>query len=719
MTQVKKRGQTRDIAESNSAQGRITRSATMLNVVRRINRGVVRGEDATALIASAFEKLVASGNLSTAWLHLYRTSPDEPNNVAFGWGEAFGVLSKKMDEGWLPNCCRRALSDHAIVSIRSPKLSCGGCPLAESYSLGKDGTEETLTTTIQMDDVVLGFISVSFASNISQEEDRRFLLKELSDDIAFALRSIDIIRERERTEQALKKEALRRKVLMGASRDGICIFNQQHEVVEANQRFADMLGYTPEEVLTLHTWDFESVMNEAQIREAFADLTQTSDTFETKHRRKDGTLYDVEVSASGALVGDEPMVFTVSRDITEKKKLQASLVQSDRLANMGLLAAGVAHEINNPLAYVLYNLESLAGDMPYLLTELGERRAADGNGRFDTNALLDVENRLREALTGVRRIQAITRSLGAFSHVDKDRVVPVNISYVLECAVNMAFNEIKYRARLTTDYTQVPHVLADEGSLSQVFLNLLINAAHAIGEGNVEENEIRIATKQMDDTVCIEVRDTGEGIPAEDLERIFEPFYTTKGVGVGSGLGLAISKNIVSAYGGTISVESEVGNGARFCVFLPIGDSENVEETAPPPNPPVSLVSGRILLVDDEEMICRALTRMLKEHRVVAVRSGEKAKAILSADQNFDVVLCDMMMPDLTGMELHRWILGAHPTLASRVVFITGGAFTPNAQAYLERVHNPCFTKPFQIPALRETIAKLILELRSDSKVSV
>lgn len=706
------------LSDTDSSTGPINRAASILDVVRGINRGVVRGVDSTTLFASAFEKLISMQILSTAWLYLYKNEPEESNNVACGLGDSFDALVEKMNQGWLPNCCRRTLAEHCIVSNHPPIDTCSECPLKIAYSQDEKPPEEALTSTIEMDGSILGFICVSVAPHTSTTEERLFWIKELADDIAFALRSIELSREHKKAEQALQKEALRRQVLMGASGDGICIINQNHEVIEANQRFAQMIGRTPQEVLTLYTWDFEAVASEAQIRESFADLTRTSVTFETKHRRKDGTLYDAEVSASGAMVGGEALVFTVSRDITEKKKLQASLVQSDRLASMGLLAAGVAHEINNPLAYVLLNLEGLIEDVPSVIKRFLSPPSTKSTleehwiPSVEANRLSDVENRLNEALSGARRIQRITRSLGTFSRVDKDKVVPVNVPYVLECAVNMAFNEIKYRAQLITDYSPVSSVLADEGSISQVFLNLLINAAHAIGEGNVADNEIRVSTREGENSVYIEVQDTGSGIAQKDLDNIFEPFFSTKKIGVGSGLGLAISKNIISSYGGTITVESEIGKGSTFRITLP-KNTLVAPEVPPVIKQKTGVPSiGKILIVDDEEGICRALVRVLRGNDIVTARHGNDAKAIIQTGREFDLILCDMMMPGVTGMDLHQWLLYNYPALATRVVFITGGAFTPNAQAYLKRVDNLCINKPFDVPELQSKISTLISQFR-------
>ncbi|MBN2529767.1 MAG: PAS domain S-box protein [Deltaproteobacteria bacterium] len=504
-----------------STRRHLDRTASIFKAVRGINRGVVIGEDSIKLISSAIEKLISEKILTTAWLYLHPAKSTQSKNVAHGWGPAFAKLAEKMDSGWLPHCCETALTEECIVTLQLPADNCRECPLSCIWPVEYEMPEEALTTTIQMDSEILGYISVTADSSSSTVEERQFWLKELSNDIAFALRNLALIEDQKNAESALQQEAIRRQVLMQACRDGICIFNQDYKVVDANQRFADTLGYSPEEILDLHLWDFESNMNEEQIRAGCPDLTQVFFTFETRHRRKDGTLVDVEVSSSGALVGDTPLVFSVCRDITEKKKLHASLVQSDRLANMGLIAAGVAHEINNPLAYLLYNLESVSSDLSALKPRHQKRSETNSpaqNGALSpspvnvlASLIKDIDRKIAEALEGARRIQGIAQTLGTFSHANMESVAPVSVNYALKCAIDMAFNEIKYRARLVTDLATVPNVMADEGSLSQVFLNLLINAAHAIDEDSVSKNEIRVKTFCQDNMVHIEIRDTGCG----------------------------------------------------------------------------------------------------------------------------------------------------------------------------------------------------------------
>lgn len=367
------------------------------------------------------------------------------------------------------------------------------------------------------------------------------------------------------------------------------------------------------------------------------------------------------------------------------------LALSERMASMGTLAAGVAHEINNPLAFVLSNLEYVESALRSSLDERVSTGASDKAGA----RLREAGNAINDARAGAERVRNIVRDLNTFSRGTSDRVEAIDLVSTLETSIRMAQNELQHRARVEREFAAVPVVIGHAGRLAQVFVNLLVNAAQAIPEGNASKNEVRVVARTDGrGRAVIEIRDTGTGIARDVLPRILDPFFTTKQFGQGTGLGLSICHGIVLAMGGELQVESEVGKGSVFRVFLPPGKAAAASVRPPPKAEPGG--RARILVVDDEPMFGKAVERVLGEdHEVVFETIAHRALSRLSAGEKFDVVLCDIMMPDCTGMEFYAKLRSIDATLAARIVFTTGGAFTGPARDFLDRVSNPRVAKPF------------------------
>jgi PAS domain S-box-containing protein len=396
----------------------------------------------------------------------------------------------------------------------------------------------------------------------------------------------------------------------------------------------------------------------------------------------------------------------LGRRLEELHRTQEQLVVADRRVSVGRLAAGVAHEVNNPLAYLLANLKFVNADLANLRAAL---RTTDESVRRAAEAQADeMLEAISEAVQGAERVAHIVRGLKAFSRADEDVRRPVAVAAALDAALDMAGHEVRHRARLVREVEEAPAVLADEVRLSQVFVNLVINAAQAIPAGAADRNAItvRVGT-DAEGWAYAEVRDTGCGIPPEVRGRIFDPFFTTKPQGEGTGLGLSICQGIVASLGGGIEVWSEPGRGSTFRVRLPpCGPGREQTPTPspgaePPPGPP-----RRILVVDDEPYVAAALGRLLGQgHDVVAVVSAGEALERIRAGQRFDRVLCDLMMPVMSGMEFHDELLRAAPEVAASVTFMSGGAFTEAARDFAERNRHRFLEKPLDLDELRRAIA--------------
>ena len=399
----------------------------------------------------------------------------------------------------------------------------------------------------------------------------------------------------------------------------------------------------------------------------------------------------------------DTLVDTIDRLVLklEHKELQSKLAQHDRLASLGTLAAGVAHEINNPLAYVLLNLTFLQEHLPSLVDAL-DRGARPANLEQRKQELFVA---IAHARDGAERIRGTVKGLKTFSRPEDESLSPVDVRHVMDSSIGMVMNELRHRAKLVKDYSDVPTVLANEARLGQVFLNLLLNAVQSLpGGASGGKQEIRVVVKPVDERVVVEVRDTGQGIPADIRGRIFEPFFTTKPIGVGTGLGLAICHGIVTALGGNLVVESEVGKGSVFRVDLPAKTRAQPVPRPKQANGP-ALPRGRILVIDDEPIICFTIERLLSaDHDVTALTSAEDALTRIERGERYEVILCDLMMPEMDGAELYERLRAKYPDQAARMVFVTGGAFTPRGQELLARVPNPRVEKPFDVESLLRLI---------------
>jgi two-component system, cell cycle sensor histidine kinase and response regulator CckA len=378
------------------------------------------------------------------------------------------------------------------------------------------------------------------------------------------------------------------------------------------------------------------------------------------------------------------------------------------MASLGTLAAGVAHEINNPLSFVTANLEFAQHELDALSRQIPSR----------TPHLQLAQQALSDARDGAERVRLIVGDLKHFSRGDDEQIRPVDVHEILEKTLTLAQNQIRHRAKVIRQFGEIPMVKGNAARLGQVFLNLIINAAQAIPEGTASENRILLSTDtSVDGKVVVKVKDSGKGIAPEVLERIFDPFFTTKPVGEGMGLGLPICHGIVSGLGGEIHVSSKPGQGTEVEVRLPpTHSSERMKPRATDTHTPTRGVPacmpcrGCVAVIDDEPLIGDIVRRALaSEHDVAVYVSGRDVLVeIAEGRRSFDVILCDLMMPDVTGMDMYEALMKRSPEHARRMVFMTGGAFTPQAQNFVDEVDNVLIEKPFDLRGLKTLIRDLV-----------
>jgi PAS domain S-box-containing protein len=547
--------------------------------------------------------------------------------------------------------------------------------------------------------------------------------KEEVDYFQAAANVLALAAERFQTEEELRRSEESFRSLIELAPDGVLI-RRAGIIVYVNHALVRCLGHgSADELLGRPVLDIVHPEDRAALAHDEGPLlgrgAPGSPAAPTEMRlvRRDGETVLVEGAGVPIVFKGQPSVASLIRDVTERRKMEARFQQNERLASLGVLAAGVAHEINNPLMYVLGNLDLVQKGLSEMAEEPETRADPAREERVN-----DLGEMVDKAMDGGDRVRRIVADLKAFSRSGgDDERGRIDVRRVMTTSINIARNEIRHRARLVVEEEDVPPVVASDSRLGQVFLNLLLNAAQAIPEGHAARNEITVKTRtDAMGRVVVEVQDTGGGIPGEILGKLFDPFFTTKPRGVGTGLGLAICHNIVSELGGDITVESEVGKGTCFRVTLtpappmaekaePVAQAPAGAEESAGPAP-----RGRVLIIDDEPFVAGLCQRALRGEQDAQVStSAAAALSRIEAGEEFDVLLCDLMMPDMGGMELFEVLEERFPTLAKRVVFLSGGAFTHAAQSFRDRVTNPFLDKPCPPDVLRETVRKRVRMARA------
>ncbi|MCC6812179.1 MAG: response regulator [Deltaproteobacteria bacterium] len=522
---------------------------------------------------------------------------------------------------------------------------------------------------------------------------------------AVAERAAQQRREKITAERARKTSERRLAALADRSPVGIARVNPTTRAIsEANAEFLRLVGAESVDSLGLDEIVAMGVFDARErLQRAFFAVGETKgEPFIL--RRPSGEMSHVLASVARFDEDGENALLIILHDVSEREQLRTQLMQADRMTSLGTLAAGVAHEINNPLAYTMNNIHFASGVLRALQPELEARGVTFSNlfSRFGVDDPIAASiDALEDAQQGSERIRKIVAQMRDFSRGDNERLELVSVREVVESALALVSNEVRHRARVELRLGEVEQVLANRGKLGQVVVNLLMNAAQAI-EGNAADNSITVATRMIERNVEIEVSDTGIGIPPDVLSRIFDPFFTTKPIGVGTGLGLSICHGLISSFGGTIEATSR-GRGATFRIRLPAAD-----RNASPPierhDAQASARRGRLLVVDDEPAIGRALQRLLGgSHEVTAVTDAREALELMNRGREFDVILCDIMMPQMNGMEFYSALVDRDADL-DKLIFITGGAFTPTARRFLDNVQNDRLMKPLDMSALQRLI---------------
>ncbi len=520
--------------------------------------------------------------------------------------------------------------------------------------------------------------------------------------------AIAINRELESIQQRLVASEASYRALLDTVKEAIMVLDWDSALcIWANDAACEMFGYTREE---LRSFTGRMLLHESRRHEA----DTLSETLRQGGRaagrllmkRKDAEAFwaDFSITVYDTLQGKR--MVDVFRDVSDTVRYQeelerknqalmaaqARLLHSDRLATIGQMAASIAHEINNPAAYVVTNLQALRA-----LLETEETPLADLQSE-----LLPM---VHDSLDGIQRILDTTRDLKSFSRLDQQELLWVDLNEVVRVAAKLAANELRHRAVLRLELQPLPKIPASEGKLTQVLVNLLINAAHALeqGPGDGQQARVTVTSRAEKRELVIDVRDTGPGVAPEVRERLFEPFVTTKTPDRGTGLGLSLCAEIMRAHRGSIELVP-TAIGACFRLRVPVDTGLKVSRAAPcAPEPPARRL--RVLLVDDEPLLLKSQDRLLKRHfEVLTAGGGAEALDVMRRDPDIDLVVCDLMMPVIDGPEFRDRVLAELPEYSARVHFCSGGAFTERVRGYIAEHGVTVLDKP----VTREVLESLV-----------
>jgi two-component system NtrC family sensor kinase len=494
------------------------------------------------------------------------------------------------------------------------------------------------------------------------------------------------ITDPKRAQETLARSEARYRHLVESASDAIVTLDANGRFTTVNHAAENISGYKREELVG--QW-FAPMLPDDDLPKALGHFQQAlageTGLFESQFYRKDGEVRTISITYSTPQKDEE--VLCLIRDVTDQKMLQEQLIQSEKMSAIGQLVSGVAHELNNPLA----------GISAFAQLLLAEKR-------FPPDQRTAAETIYSEA----RRASRIVQNLLTFARQHKAEKVPTAINQVLDDTLELRGYELRVRGiDVRREYDEsIPETMADAHQLQQVFLNLITNAEQAMEQKDGHHHRLTVRTRRNGEAIRIEVEDTGAGIPANLIERIFNPFFTTKPTGSGTGLGLSISLGIVREHEGRIWAENSPQGGARFIVEVPVTEARlSGEHAAVAQVQPLGSDSLRVLVVDDEASVRVSLQRYLagKGHQVETTASGEDALVRLKGAK-YDAVILDMRMPDLSGEQLFERLRSNDPSHAERVIFTTGDLVNEQMRRFLDGTGRPCVSKPFEFASFDQAL---------------
>ena len=560
--------------------------------------------------------------------------------------------------------------DSRVIDERGQEVPLAELPVSRALGTGEPAGPTTLG--VQRPD---GMVSWAVYYSVP--------LRDASGAIAGAIVTLLDVTARVHAESELRRGEERWRSLFSSIPGFVILVDRDGKLLTMNRTVP---GIGLAEVVGTHFTQWMPPESATVVAERLAHVLATGETavFEIQGAGEGGNIEWYEdviapMRQGGEIVGG----IIMARVVTARKRLEREIGENRRLAAIGMLAAGIAHEINNPLTYIL-------GNVAHALSQV------------DSPALVEV---LEDARRGAERVGTIVGDLKLLSREPDEAVGPIDLAKVIDAALGIVDSELRHRATVVRAYVDMPPVRGNEVKLMQVALNLLVNAMQAMRGGEPHRHVVRVETRVADGRWGeMVVEDDGDGIPPEQLARVFEPFFTTKPAGLGTGLGLSICQGIIDSHGGSIAIDSTVGRGTKVTVRVPLAEGTAAPAPAPVANEPTRRL--RVLVIDDDAAVARTLMRMIgPDHDVELVHDGEQALAVLERAR-FDVVLCDVMMPRRSGVEIYERVRERDAEQAARFLMLTGGVFSPTLRARLDAHRLTTLGKPIDRATLLAAIAE-------------
>ena len=687
------------------AEKRITHLYQVLNAIRRINQLIVREKDLDELIRKACECFIENPEYFGAWIILF----DENNQVAryaqSGLDSHFHRLLDTIQKGKPPLCMQKSSEGRDPIVFPNPEESCPRCPVK-----GTKSGKSCLAAPLIHDGKRLGVLTVSFSSRIDPFEEEKNMIREVSQDIAYALYNLETAVKRREAEENLAESEVRYRELFDSIRDAILVADTKRNIINCNKAFTTLFGYTLDEIRGKQTHSVYDDMDEFQ--QMGQEIKQNMDTpgflYTIQYRKKSGAVFPGETGlfylkdSENSLKGFIGLIRDISERLEhqkEKKQLEKKLQQAQKMESIGTLAGGIAHDFNNILSAIL-------GYSQLALSDVSSGRDYHGD--------------LKEIHKAGLRASDLVRQILTFSRKSEAQFMPMKAAPIIKEAVKLLKSTIpsyiEVKSSIDNPKLKIMH---DPTRLHQIMMNLCINASHAMEEnGGVLTIEVKeevlsetsvkkFSNLQTGDHLKIGVNDTGTGIPADILDSIFDPYFTTKDPKEGTGLGLAVVHGLVKEGKGDIQVRSVPGEGTAFTIYFPAVEEkktvEEVEEDRP--------LEGQetILFVDDEPSVAKLGARLLKKYGYEVKAETDSLKALDTIRQEssrFDLVITDMAMPRLTGDMLLEEVIKINPDLP--VILATGWTKRMSPEQAIEKGFKAVIKKPFSQVQLAGAVRKIL-----------